>query len=319
MNILSLVVPCYNEEKTVLSLYNEILKILSKISIADFEMIFVDDGSTDNTLNTIKEISKYDEHIKYISFSRNFGKESAIFAGLEKSVGNFVAILDADFQDPPELLIKMYNIITTQDYDCVAARRISRSGESFLRSFLSKYFYSIINKTSKIEILEGTRDYRMMSRLMVNSILELKESVRFSKGIFSWVGYKTKWIEYKNVTRYNDKSKWSFRSLFVYSLDAITSFSSVPLSLVSILGFILCIISFLLILFVVAKNIFFKDPVAGYPSMICIILFIGSIQLFSIGIIGQYLSKIFVEIKRRPIYLIKESSYRGETKKRCEK
>lgn len=309
MNILSIIIPCYNEQKTLYSLYCKILNVIKDISINGFEIIFIDDGSTDNSLKIIKNIYKKDPNVKYISFSRNFGKESAIFAGLKNSKGDFVAILDADFQDPPELLVDMYNIIINQTYDCVAARRISRKGEPIIRSIFSKHFYTIINNISKVEIIDGARDYRMMSRAMVNSILEFKECVRFSKGIFSWTGYKTKWLEYENIKRENGKSKWSFCKLFFYSLDAITSFSSAPLAIASILGFILCIISFILILFIIIKNLIYKDPVSGYPSMICIIIFLGSIQLFCTGILGQYLSKIFLETKKRPLYIIKESTY----------
>lgn len=309
MSVLSVIIPCYNEQENIPIVFNKTLNTIKKLKLNNFEIIFIDDGSSDNSLYLIKKISQNNPQVKYISFSRNFGKESAIFAGLEKSIGNFVAILDADLQDPPELLFDMYNILTTQNYDCVAAKRISRKGDPFFKSFLSKNFYTLINHISEIKLPDGTRDFRMMSRTMVNSILELKECVRFSKGIFDWTGYKTKWIEYENIKRNNGKSKWSLFSLVLYSFDAITSFSAFPLSLAAILGLILCILSFILIIFIIIKNILFKDPVAGYPSMICIIIFIGGIQLFCIGILGQYLSKVFLEIKKRPLYIIKESNY----------
>jgi len=309
--LLSVIVPCYNEEESVPIFYKEILKTLNKIGEnLEFELIFIDDGSSDKTLEVIKELCCSEERIRFVSFSRNFGKEAAIFAGLEKSKGDFVAVMDVDLQDPPELLISMYEELIKEEtpYDCVATRRVNRKGESKIRSFFARKFYSLINKISKTEIVDGARDYRLMTRKMVNSILSLKEYSRFSKGIFSWVGFKTKWIEYENVERVAGKTSWSFWGLFFYALEGIIGFSTLPLAIASILGFVLCAVSFILVLFIIIKTLIFGDRAVGYPSLMCAIIFIGGIQLLCIGILGQYLSKTYLEVKKRPIYVVKEEN-----------
>ncbi len=307
MDLISIVVPCFNEQESMPIFYNEINKIEKKMKDnANFEIIFVDDGSTDNTLQVARNLNKADKKVKYISFSRNFGKEAAMLAGLEKSKGDYVAIVDVDLQDPPSLLVDMYKGIVNDGYDCVATRRSTRKGESKIRSFFAKKFYSIINKLSKTEIVDGARDYRLMTRQMVNSILSLKEYNRFSKGIFSWVGFRTKWIEYENVERVAGNTSWSFWSLFLYALEGIIAFSTVPLAIASILGFALFILALIWVGFIIVKTLLWGDPVGGYPSMACLITFVGGIQLFCTGILGQYLSKVYLETKKRPIYLVKE-------------
>lgn len=307
MKLLSIIVPCYNEQEAIPIFYNEILKVTEKLKDAvDYEVIFIDDGSKDNTLQVIRNLNENDKKVKYVSFSRNFGKEAAMYAGLEKASGDFVSIMNVDLQDPPEILIDMYKGITEEEFDCVATRRVTRKGEPPIRSFFARCFYRLINKISKTEIVDGARDYRLMTRQMVNSILQLKEYNRFSKGIFSWVGYKTKWIEYENVERVAGETKWSFWKLLLYSLDGIVAFSTAPLAIASIIGFILCMIAFILICVIITKTLIWGDPVSGYPSMICAIMFIGGIQLFCIGILGQYLSKTYLETKSRPIYIPKE-------------
>ena len=307
MKLLSVVVPCYNEQEAMTIFYDEIVKVADQMkNDVDFEVIFVDDGSKDNTLKVARELSEKDDRIKYISFSRNFGKESAIYAGLEKAKGDFVATMDVDLQDPPKLLADMYNSIINEGYDCVATRRVTRKGEPPIRSFFARCFYAIINKISDTEIVDGARDYRLMTRQMVDSIINLKEYNRFSKGIFSWVGYKTKWLEYENVERSAGETKWSFWKLFLYSLEGIVAFSTAPLAIASIIGILFCFLAFIFICVIVVKTIIFGEPVAGYPSLICVITFIGGIQLFCIGILGQYLAKTYLETKKRPIYITKE-------------
>ena len=258
----------------------------------------------DKTINVLRELAKRDERVKYVSFSKNFGKEAAMYAGLEKSSGDYIAVMD--LQDPPELLVQMFQDLESGEYDCVATRRVSRKGEPPIRSLFAKLFYSMINKISKTEIVDGARDYRLMTRQMVDAILEVKEYNRFSKGIFSWVGFNTKWLEYENVERRAGETKWSFWKLLKYSLDGIVAFSTVPLSIASILGLLLCFIAFVLIIVIVVKTLAFGDPVAGYPSLMCVILFVGGVQLFCMGILGKYLSKTYLETKKRPIYLVKE-------------
>ena len=260
------------------------------------------------TINVLRELAKRDERVKYVSFSKNFGKEAAMYAGLEKSSGDYIAVMDVDLQDPPELLVQMFQDLESGEYDCVATRRVSRKGEPPIRSLFAKLFYSMINKISKTEIVDGARDYRLMTRQMVDAILEVKEYNRFSKGIFSWVGFNTKWLEYENVERRAGETKWSFWKLLKYSLDGIVAFSTVPLSIASILGLLLCFIAFVLIIVIVVKTLAFGDPVAGYPSLMCVILFVGGVQLFCMGILGKYLSKTYLETKKRPIYLVKEEN-----------
>ncbi len=306
MEKISLVVPCYNEQDVIKIFYDEIQKIKKDFENVCFEIIFVDDGSLDKTLNIIRELSVNDD-VRYISFSRNFGKEAAMYAGLHASLGDYVAIMDADLQDPPILLKKMYDILKAGEFDSVATRRVTRKGEPLIRSFFARLYYKIINKISKTEIVDGARDYRLMNRKMVDAILEVKEYNRFSKGIFSWVGFKTKWLEYENVERAASESKWSFWKLFLYSLDSVVAFSTIPLSIASVMGILFCFISFLIILFVIVRTLIYGDPTSGWPSMVCIMFFIGGVQLLCIGIIGQYLSKTYLEVKKRPIYVVAET------------
>ena len=309
MKKISVIVPCYNEQEAIPFFYDEIVKI-SKImeNDAEFEYLFINDGSKDKIINVLRELAKRDERVKYVSFSKNFGKEAAMYAGLEKSSGDYIAVMDVDLQDPPELLVQMFQDLESGEYDCVATRRVSRKGEPPIRSLFAKLFYSMINKISKTEIVDGARDYRLMTRQMVDAILEVKEYNSFSKGIFSWVGFNTKWLEYENVERRAGETKWSFWKLLKYSLDGIVAFSTVPLSIASILGLLLCFIAFVLIIVIVVKTLAFGDPVAGYPSLMCVILFVGGVQLFCMGILGKYLSKTYLETKKRPIYLVKEEN-----------
>lgn len=308
MEKISVIVPCYNEEETINYFYKEITKIAEKLKKYEFEFLFVDDGSRDNTLDVIKKLSNTDKRVRYISFSRNFGKEAAMFAGLEHVDGDYVTIMDADLQDPPAMLIDMLDIIKKDGYDVVGTRRVTRKGEPPIRSFFARCFYKIINKMSKIEMVDGARDYRLMKRQVVDSILLLQEYNRYSKGLFSFVGYNTKWLEYENVKRIAGETKWSFWKLFKYALEGIVAFSTTPLSLAAILGIIMCFVSFITILVIIIKTLIFGDPVGGWPSMVCIILFVSGIQLLCMGIIGQYLAKTYLETKKRPIYIIKETN-----------
>lgn len=307
MEKISIIVPCYNEEEAMPLFYDEISKTASTFDKVDFEFIFVNDGSKDKTLEVARDLAKKDKRVRYISFSRNFGKEAAMLAGLEYSNGDYVAIMDADLQDPPSMLHEMYEGIKNEGYDCVATRRVSRKGEPPIRSFFAKCYYKLINKISSTEIVDGARDYRLMSRQMIDSILSLKEYNRFSKGIFSWVGYNTKWLEYKNVERVAGTTKWSFWKLFKYSLESIFAFSTVPLAISSIIGIMFFLISMIMVVFIIVRTLTFGDPVAGWPSLVCIIFFISGVQLFCVGIIGQYLSKMYLEIKNRPVYIVKET------------
>ena len=306
MEKISLVVPCYNEEAVIKLFYAEIQKIEKNFTDVEFEIIFINDGSRDKTLELMRELSKNDD-VRYVSFSRNFGKEAAMYAGLEASSGDYVAIMDADLQDPPALLKKMYEILESGEYDSVATRRVTRKGEPVIRSFFARLYYKIINKISKTEIVDGARDFRLMTRQMVNAVLEVKEYNRFSKGIFSWVGFRTKWLEYENIERAAGETKWSFWKLFLYSLDSIVAFSTVPLSIASVMGILFCFVAFLMIIFVIVRTLIYGDPTSGWPSMVCIMFFIGGVQLLCIGIIGQYLSKAYLEVKRRPIYIVAET------------
>lgn len=308
MEKISIVVPCYFEEKSLPLFYEAVDDVSKRMSDVEFEIIFVNDGSTDKTLAIMKEYSKIDERVKYIGLSRNFGKESALYAGLESSTGDYVAVMDADLQDPPELLLEMYSSLKNEDYDCVATRRIDRKGEPLIRSFFAKCFYKLINKISNADIVDGARDFRLMKRKMVDSILQIKEYNRFSKGIFGWVGFNTKWLEYENIERAAGETKWSFWKLFKYSIEGIVAFSTVPLLISSFIGLLFFIISLVMIGVIVLRTIIFSDPVAGWPSLVCIVFFVGGIQLFCTGILGQYLAKTYLETKNRPIYIIKESN-----------
>ena len=302
----SLIIPCYNEEESINILYDELLKVSKELKDNSFEYIFIDDGSNDNTLNIVKELNKKDKNVRFISFSRNFGKEAAIYAGLKTSTGDYVGVMDADMQDPPTLLEDMINYLDN-DYDVVATKRISRKGEPRIRSFFAKKFYKIINKLSKVEMVDGARDFRLMKRKVVNAVLEFKEYNRYSKGLFSFVGFKTKWLEYDNIKRKKGKTKWSFSKLFVYAIEAITSFSTKPLIISAVIGVLFCLISFLMIIFIIIRTLIWADPVGGWPSLVCIIFMVSGIQLFCTGIIGIYLSKTYLETKNRPIYIINET------------
>lgn len=309
MKLLSVVVPCYNEEEAMPIFYEHISKVADSMKPSvDFEIVFVDDGSKDNTLAVARELAARDKRVKYLSFSRNFGKESAIYAGLKKAKGDYVAMMDADLQDPPEFLPEMYTGIVEEGYDCVATRRVTRKGEPPIRSFFARMFYKLINKISKTEIVDGARDFRLMTRQMVDAIVSMSEYNRFSKGIFSWVGFNTKWLEYENVERVAGESKWSFWKLFLYSLDGIVAFSTAPLSVASIMGFVFCFVAFVMFLVYIIKALVWGDPVAGFPTLIGVVLLIGGIQLFCVGILGQYLSKTYLETKQRPIFITKEEN-----------
>lgn len=309
--LISIIVPCYNEEKTVSLFMDEISKVESQMkdeSNVNFEYIFIDDGSKDATASILKDFSKKKENFNYIILSRNFGKEGALYAGLTASKGDFVAVMDVDLQDPPYLLKEMYSSVITGEYDCVATRRTDRKGEPPIRSFFARMFYKLINKISSAEIVDGARDYRLMTRDMVNAILSMSEYNRFSKGIFGWVGFRTKWLEYANTERIAGETKWSFWKLFLYSLDGIVAFSTAPLAIASVMGLIFCIIAFFMILVIITKTLIYGDPVAGYPSLVCIIFLIAGVQLFCLGVQGQYISKTYLETKKRPIYLVRESN-----------
>lgn len=305
MEVISIIIPCYNEEDSIPLIYNELKKVSNNMKY-DFEFIFVNDGSIDNSLSVLKKLSAKDKQVKYIHFSRNFGKEAAMYAGLSNSKGDYVTIMDADLQDPPSLLPEMLRLIKEEEYDSVGTRRVSRKGEPKIRSFFARKFYKIINKLSKIEMVDGARDYRLMTRQMVNSILELKEYNRYSKGLFSFVGFNTYWLEYENVERVAGETKWSFWGLVKYAIEGIVAFSTLPLSIASLMGFIFCFVSFILIIIIIIKTLIYGDPTSGWPSLVCIIFFVSGIQLFCLGIIGKYLSKTYLETKNRPIYIIKE-------------
>ncbi len=305
--LLSVIVPCYNEEENVSYFYEELMKNKDFFEERklELELIYVDDGSRDGTVKEVKELKKAHDEVRLISFSRNFGKEAAIYAGFQKSKGDYVVMMDADLQDPPSLLPEMFKYID-EGYDSVATRRVSRKGEPPIRSFFARQFYKLMNKISKTEIVDGARDYRLMKREVVDAILSMGEYNRFSKGIFGWVGYKTKWIEYENVERVKGETKWSFWSLFAYSVEGIIAFSTAPLTFVSLLGVVFCLLAFGLILFVLIRAIFWKDPTSGWQSLVCIISLISGVQLLCIGIVGQYLSKTYLEVKNRPKYIVKE-------------
>ena len=307
MHKLSIIVPCFNEEEVLNIFYKELEIIINQLNYQT-EILFINDGSIDRTLEVIKQLSDNDDRVKFISFSRNFGKEAAILAGFEESKGDLVVMMDADLQDPPKLLPEMIRYIEEDGYDSVATRRVSRVGEPKIRSFFARQFYKIINKISKTDVVYGARDYRLMTRQFVEAVLSLQEYNRFSKGIFGWIGFDTKWIEFENVERVAGETKWSFWKLFVYALDGIVAFSTVPLYISSIIGFLFSIISVILILFFVIKTLIWGDPVSGYPSLVSIILLVSGVLLMSIGLLGQYLSKIYLETKKRPQYIIKEKS-----------
>ena len=308
MNLITLIIPCYNEEESLPLLYPELVKVSQEMPEQAFEFLFVNDGSRDKTLVLLKELAQNDDRVKYISFSRNFGKEAAMYAGLENAKGDYVAFMDADMQDPPSLLPQMYKAVTEEGYDSAATRRVTRKGEPPIRSFFARMFYKIMNKISDTDIVDGARDFRLMNRKFVDALLQMREYNRFSKGLFGWVGYKTKWIEFENVERIAGETKWSFWSLFKYSIEGILAFTTAPLVLASVIGIVLCLIAFVFIVFIVVRKICFNNSVDGWASMVCLISFLGGLQLFAIGVVGQYLAKMYLEVKNRPIYLIGETN-----------
>lgn len=306
-DLISIVVPCYNEQEAIPFFYKELMNVASGLTGVEIEVVFVDDGSKDGTLEAFRTLAKEDARVRYISFSRNFGKEAAMYAGLQSANGDYVAIMDADLQDPPSLLPEMYRIIKEEGFDSVATRRSTRKGEPPIRTFFANVFYKIINKISKVELVPGARDYRLMNRKMVDAVLSLTEYNRFTKGIFQWVGYKTKWLSYENIERVAGTTKWSFWKLFKYALESIIAFSTTPLSLSSFFGFLFCLLSVIGIIFVIVRQAIWGGSAYGWASMMCIILFVGGVQLFCVGILGQYLSKTYLETKKRPIYLVAET------------
>ncbi len=310
MKLLSAIVPCFNEQENIFDFYDEFMKnegFFKSVDV-DFELIFVDDGSKDETVLRVKELNEKDKRVHLVSFSRNFGKESAMYAGLTASKGDYVVIMDCDLQDPPALLPEMIKAITEEGYDSVATRRVNRKGEPPIRSFFARKFYKIINKMTNAEIVDGARDYRLMTRDFVNAILSMGEYNRFSKGIFGWVGFKNKWLEFENIERKKGETKWSFWKLFAYALDGIMAFSTAPLAMASFLGVFFCIVAFLFIIVIMVRQLTVGDPnnTVGWASMVCIILFVSGVQLFCVGIVGQYLSKTYLEVKNRPLYIVKE-------------
>ena len=311
MSKISIVVPMYNEQESLGILYKELNRVTDTLPEYEFEYLFVNDGSSDATFAEIRQLAEKDKRVRYVSFSRNFGKEAALYAGLKNATGDYVATMDADLQDPPALLPQMIAMIEAGDCDNVATRRVNRKGEPPIRSFFAKCFYKVMRHMSHIEIADGARDYRLMSRAMVDSVVSVSEYNRFSKGIFAWVGYETKWLEFENVERSAGETKWSFWKLVRYSFDGIINFSDTPIRISSYLGLLLTVLSFVAIIIEVIRALVFGDPVAGWPSLVCIITFIGGIQLFCMGIMGQYIAKTYMEVKRRPHYIVKETNCCG--------
>ncbi|WP_288225926.1 glycosyltransferase family 2 protein [uncultured Enterococcus sp.] len=309
--MISVIVPCFNEEEAIPLFFVEMEEVKKKVSY-DFEYIFINDGSEDQTLNALRKLAKEYSFVRYLSFSRNFGKEAALYAGLQASEGELVTVMDVDLQDPPELLPQMIEMIETTDVDCVGTRRADRKGEPAIRSFFAKKFYQLINRISETEMVDGARDYRLMTRQMVDAVLELTEHNRFSKGLFSWIGFKTEYISFENQERVAGETSWSFWNLFNYSIDGIVNFSDAPLNIASFVGAFSCVVSGIAMLFIIVRALLFGDPTAGWPSLVTIILFIGGVQLLCIGIIGKYIGKIFMETKKRPVYIIKETEKKLE-------
>lgn len=310
--LVSLIVPCYNEEKALPSFWKEAKTVTDQMTDYAFEFIFVDDGSRDGTLTLLRELAAADSRVKYISFSRNFGKEAAMYAGFSHAKGEYTAVMDADLQDPPSLLPELLRAVTEEGFDSAATRRVTRKGEPPIRSFFARMFYRIINHMSDVDIVDGARDFRLMNRKFLDALLALKERNRFSKGLFGWVGFKTKWIEFENVERVAGETKWSFWKLFKYSIEGIVAFTTVPLVLASFVGFLFCMISLASTIFIFVRKLLFGDPVSGWASTACIITFLGGIQLFFLGVFGQYLAKAYTEVKNRPLYLIGESNVEKE-------
>ena len=319
MKLVSVVVPCYNEEDVLHMFYEEITKVTGEMAKEhpelEFEYLFINDGSKDKTLEIFHELADKDDRVRFISFSRNFGKESGMYAGLKNAKGDYVVVMDADLQHPPSFLPQMYNYVKDGEYDCATTRRVNRKGESKVRSWFAMKFYKIMNKISQTEIVDGAQDFRFMTRQMVDAILEMSEYNRFSKGIFSWVGFKVKYLPYENVERAAGTTSWSFWGLFKYSLEGIMAFSTAPLAIASMLGIISCAIAFILMIVTIVKTIIFGDPVAGYPTTICVIFLLSGLQLFCTGILGQYLAKTYLETKHRPIYIASETEELYRSKK----
>lgn len=313
MDTISVVVPCYNEEEALPLFYGMLCDAMQALPQHAFELLLVNDGSSDGTLEVMKQLAEKDSRVRYLSFSRNFGKEAALYAGLQHSNGSLVVVMDADGQDPPALLATMVQILAeNSDCDCVATRRVTRKGEPPIRSFFARMFYRILNRMSKTEVVDGARDFRMMRRSMVDAILSLQEVNRFSKGLFGWVGFNTHWLEYENKQRVAGETKWSFGKLLLYSIDGLVSFTATPLAISSVMGLFFCAVAFIMLVWIIFKTLMWGDPVGGWPSMACILLFVGGTQLFSVGILGQYLSKAYMETKKRPIYILKESNLDDE-------
>ena len=308
MDKISVAVPCYNEEPALEPFFAAVSAVAEQMPEVAFEFLFIDDGSRDRTLEKMQELAQRDSRVKYISFSRNFGKEAGIYAGLENATGDYVVVMDADLQDPPALLPEMYRSIREEGYDCVGSRRVTRKGEPPIRSFFARLFYKLINKMSDAEIVDGARDFQMMSRQVVEAILSMGEYNRFSKGIFGWIGFKKKWLEYENIERVAGETKWSFWQLLLYAIEGIVAFSTTPLVISSVFGLICCVLALVMILVIIARTLIFGDPTSGWPSLVCIMLLLSGIQMLGIGIVGQYLAKTYLETKRRPIYLVRQTN-----------
>ena len=310
MSLLTVVVPCYNEEEAIPFFYEEMLKTIEVFNkdfpSVEFEMLFIDDGSKDKTLEVLREYNEKDKRVRYVSFSRNFGKEAGIYAGLDNAKGDYVVIMDADLQDPPSLLPEMFKAVTIEGFDSAATRRVTRKGEPVIRSFFARMFYKLMARISKTEIVDGARDYRIMTRQMVDAILSMGEYNRFTKGIYGWVGFETKWFEYENVERVAGETKWSFWKLFLYSIEGVIGFSTAPLVISSFFGILCMLLAFIMIVFIIIRKLVYGDPTSGWPSLVCIIMLIGGMQLSCIGIVGEYLAKTYLETKHRPIYIAKE-------------
>ena len=308
MDKISVAVPCYNEEAALEPFFAAVSAVAEQMPDVEFEFLFIDDGSRDKTLEKIQDLAQRDSRVKYISFSRNFGKEAGIYAGLENADGDYVVIMDADLQDPPVLLPEMYRSIKEEGYDCVGSRRVTRKGEPPIRSFFARVFYKLINKMSDSEIVDGARDFQMMNRQVVDAILSMGEYNRFSKGIFGWIGFKKKWLEYENIERVAGETKWSFWQLLLYAIEGIVAFSTTPLVISSVFGLICCSLALIMIVVVIVRTLIFGDPTSGWPSLVCIMLLLSGIQMLGIGIVGQYLAKTYLETKNRPIYLVRKTN-----------
>ncbi len=308
MDKISVAVPCYNEEPALEPFFAAVSAVAEQMPEVAFEFLFIDDGSRDRTLEKMQELARRDSRVKYISFSRNFGKEAGIYAGLENATGDYVVVMDADLQDPPALLPEMYRSIKEEGYDCVGSRRVTRKGEPPIRSFFARLFYKLINKMSDAEIVDGARDFQMMNRQVVEAILSMGEYNRFSKGIFGWIGFKKKWLEYENIERVAGETKWSFWQLLLYAIEGIVAFSTTPLVISSVFGLICCALALVMILVVIVRTLVFGDPTSGWPSLVCIMLLLSGIQMLGIGILGQYLAKTYLETKKRPIYLVRQTN-----------